>query len=585
MATTALVMLLGMLMFVAAAGSFRDIRHGVTATEQRLHLADLTVWVVRADAAAVRRVSQMVGVQQAEGRLVVDLPVIVLPQSRGLQVQGRLISLPDARNPRLDRLELVSGRWPVGNQVLVEKHFAENAGLRRGDAVMVRLPGRRTVRLQVAGVCVSAEYLWVSRSREDPMPTPSEFGVFWIPHSILLAMQARSTGRFNQILCQLKPGASLVSVRREVYRTLGRRRVEAVVSRDELSGVRLLRMDLDSLASIAGFFPACFVVVAVLTAGASQARLVDAQKPVIGTLLALGMPRRRILWHYLGFGLVSGAIGSAIGACAGLPTSVAMTREYASLLAIPNLEPGLVWPLAVLAVAVGLVASFAASILPAWRAAMLPPSEAMRPPFSTRLRGLRFGRHVLERLPLGIAYPIRNALRRPWRSLATTAGMAVALAIVLAVSAVFEGVDRAVDLQFQHVQRYDLRAALVQPIPMGQLLARLEVFPQVRQVEGILVLPIQLRPELSSTRQLPSRRTTVTVLIGLPPRSPLLRSLTYGPKMVRPSPGTLVLARSLAREIGVSPGQGVLVRLPGGAEREVEVSALSDSAIGGAATM
>lgn len=68
---------------------------------------------------------------------------------------------------------------------------------------------------------------------------------------------------------------------------------------------------------MATFFPLLFLGVGACVVMALLTRLVDAQRPLIGTLLALGVPRRRVLLHYLAFALAIGAVGAVGGAALG----------------------------------------------------------------------------------------------------------------------------------------------------------------------------------------------------------------------------------------------------------------------------
>lgn len=583
--TTALVMLLGVLMFVASAGSYQDVRRSVASLEHRLALADLTVRIRAGSPADVARVRAIAGVARAEGREVADLPVAIPARSPGRvarRIVGRIISLPDSGQPRLDKIELTAGRLPHGDEVLAEAHVAQGDALRIGDRVRIDRPLLGPIDLRISGIGVSPEYIWVSESRRRPMPTPSEFGVFWMRQGDMARLAGPLVGRsppFDEILCSLAPGADAQRIRNQAIQALGRSRVVSATFRADRPSTRILQMEFDSLASLAAFFPACFVVVAIFISAASQARLIETQRHVIGTLLALGMTRRRVLFHYLAFGLVASTSGSAIGAVAGVPTGFAMTREYADLLAIPAVETTWHWQLVLLSIAAGALASLVGSYLPAWHAASLAPAEAMRPPHAARLRGLRLARRGFDRLPLIVAYPVRNSLRRPWRSLLTALGIAAALALVIGAASVFDGIGTAMALQFDRSDRYDLRLELARPIPIRTLDRRLAAVPGVTAHEALLALPVDLEAASSAHRPIP------TLLVGLPSPSPLLQSLAYGPRPAEPTPGKLVLSRSLARELHLEPGAFCRIQGPGFGPAWVELCGLSDSAIGGMAVM
>jgi hypothetical protein len=60
-------------------------------------------------------------------------------------------------------------------------------------------------------VGVSAEYLWVARSRQDVLPSPAEFGVIFAPRPLLTqlgqAVRAAATSQTSAWLAPLREAA------------------------------------------------------------------------------------------------------------------------------------------------------------------------------------------------------------------------------------------------------------------------------------------------------------------------------------------------------------------------------------------
>ncbi len=148
----------------------------------------------------------------------------------------------------------------------------------------------------------------------------------------------------------------------------------------QLPGVRLLQMDVDGYKGMAAFFPLFFLGVGAFIVASLLGRLVDAQRPLIGTLMALGVGRARVLGHYLAYALALGGGGALAGALAGLVAAPALTREYAVELGIPFVTATLRWSLAADGLGLGVAMALLAGALPALHASRLPPAEAMRPP-------------------------------------------------------------------------------------------------------------------------------------------------------------------------------------------------------------
>ena len=78
-----------------------------------------------------------------------------------------------------------------------------------------------------------------------------------------------------------------------------------------------------------------FLTAAALATYVLLSRMVLAQRPQIGLLLAVGFARRRVFGHYLAFGIATGLLGALIGAVLGLALAGIITRVYTGVIDIP----------------------------------------------------------------------------------------------------------------------------------------------------------------------------------------------------------------------------------------------------------
>ncbi len=169
---------------------------------------------------------------------------------------------------------------------------------------------------------------------------------------------------------------------------------------------------------------ALFVLVLVVTAlflvnGALAS--VRARRGEIGTLLAVGWSRRKIVRAVLGeiglIGLAAGLVGT------GLAALLVRALDFE----IPLVRTLLVVPVAVLLAAL-------AGLLPAWRAAQCLPMDAVRPVVA--------GRAVRHRVRSVSGMALANLRRLPGRTVLAAAGLFVgvgALAMLLSINLAFRG--------------------------------------------------------------------------------------------------------------------------------------------------
>lgn len=575
---------LGVLVFVASAGSYRDLRDSYAATRTRLALASLHVVLPVVEPDDVRTVGAVPGVALVETRAEAELPVSVGTHRATL----RLLSLPDEGEPRLDRLQLVAGALPGPGQLVLEQHFARFHGLEPGARVDVA-----GTSLEVTGVVVSAEYLWVARNEHDFLTPPAQFGVAWARRAVQRRVaaawlqQGGDTARApavevaagpapgNQLLVQAHPDVSPAALAKQVTTALGAGRALAATPADELVSTRLMQMDLDGYKGMAAFFPLFFLLVSAFIVGATLARLVDAQRVTIGTLMALGLAPSRLLAHYLGHAAALGGLGAVLGAVVGELASPFVSQSYAQELGIPSVDWQLHPDLVLEGLAMGLGVSLLAGLLPALHATRLQPAEAMRPPVPRlgRLAGLV--RHVP--LPLSGRLALRGLLGRPLRSLGTILGVASAMVLVLSTGVLLDAMKTSLGLYFEKAQTYDVRVDFAAPSPASEVLEKARAAPGVVRAETLFVAPARLE----------AQGRHADVMLQAPDEdATLVRPVDVDGSVTVPGAGGLAVTRATAKKLGVQPGDTVRVTLPPlEPVATLRITGFADATMGSSATM
>jgi putative ABC transport system permease protein len=580
---------LGVMLFVASAGAYRDLRDSYAATRMRLALAELHLEVASLTEDDLHQAAALPGVAAAEARIVTEVPASPSDVAGG-RAALRLISLPDEGEPSLDRVLLLEGSMPRQDEILLEKHFARYHGLTAGMTLPL---GAGAAPVHVSGVAVSAEYLWVSRNENDILPSPADFGVGWMRRAALrnLAQRMLDTGgqamqgasllaaagdaQGTELLVQPGRGVEAASVAASLRAMLGAQRIIRLTRGEDLVGVRLLQMDLDGYRGMAAFFPVLFLAVAAFVIASLLARLVDAQRSVIGTFLALGVGRAKILGHYLSHALVLGSAGAALGAGLGLALAPQMTREYATELNIPFVEAHAHLDLLGWGVLMGVIVSALAGLVPAVRAMRLMPAEAMRPP-RPRIGPLaRLVRGLAGPLPVRLA--MRDLLGRPLRSLATALGVSAAVVLVLSTGSMLDSMKTTFGAIFDDARAYDIRVDYASPVQTDASSEAVRAQPGVTAVEAFLALPVRIEA---------SGRATEMLLEALPDKRELVRVADVDGRRVPLGDGGVAITRAAARKLNVAPGDEIVLRpLPRGDPVTLRVAGFADAAMGSTASV
>jgi putative ABC transport system permease protein len=559
--------MLGVLLFVASYDSFRNVQASYDRTYARTHFADLTVTGGDSDAIAAA-VREAAGVDRVVTRTQADRPMSV----GATKLVGRVVGMPAVNGHGINEIELISGRLPDParfDQVAVERHTADTFGLTAGKSVRV-FDDTAWRDVTVSGVVQSPEYLWPARNRQDVLGDPHAFAVVFAPESLARTLSAQETP--NQALVEMTGGATQ-SDRDRVERLLRSAGAMDIEDRGDQPSNAALRQNFNGFRVMAIGFPALFLSAAAIAEYLLITRLIYTERPIIGTLLALGARRRKVVGHYVWYGGVVATVAALAGVLVGgLATSV-YTEIYASLLRLPDTVIEHRVPTAVIGFVLGLATGVAAGLIPAIAAARTAPAEAMR---GDSVRPIRMGPLTRvsarwTRIPVAFRMALRSLTRSRRRTAATMVGGVLALVLILASGGMLTSVRAMVDVEFGQVQRQD--ATVLVAAGANDVGGKLQSLPGVAVVEPATIARVTL---------VANGRTYPTSLTGLEPAT-VMHGFHNPGGTSRTLPGDGVLAgAALADKLGVRVGDDLTVVPPVGPARAIRLAGLVDEPLGSA---
>jgi putative ABC transport system permease protein len=572
-AAVTLTVTLGVALFAAsydAYGNLRDSYANVFAVER---FADL--WVDGTgprSAGAADALAAVEGVRATAVRTQADLPIRVGPD----KLRGRVVGIPVGAQPTVDRVTVLEGRYPAASgQVAVEHHLAGHFGLHPGSRVdILGVRGWRTV--SVSAVVSSAEYLWPARSRQEPITTAEDFGVVFAPQGLVDALAPDAAPQVQVLLTDVARGTGLLATVRSQARELG---ATTTTSRAEQPSNSLLQEDINGFSQLSFLFPLLFLTASGMATYVLLTRRVDAEREVIGMLLASGVSRRTVLSHYLGYGLAAGAAGAVLGVVIGEALARLVSRFYlqaidlpASLGVLTVARPGTV----ALGLSFGLGAAALSALLPALGAAHLPPAEAMRglqPP-------TRAGRSLAEKLipplrraPTTVRLVLRGVGRNRRRTAFTATGVVMSLLVVLTSWTMIDTMSALLSVQFDQVSRQDARVDLATPAGSAAL-DRIAAVPGVAEAEPLAQIPVTLES---------ARGSYATALVAMPAGTDLhgFRLVGGGTTSLGSVPGgSILVGRAVQDLLGTGTSDTVTLVGPAGTRTSARIAGLLDEPLG-----
>ncbi len=447
----ALVMAAGVGMVVMSYGMIRSLEATREAYYARYALADLWAPLRRAPDSLTRELRQVPGVAGVESRVsahaTLDIAGVAEP------VSARIHSLP----ADLNRLVLRSGRLPRegrADEVVASELFVKAARLSLGDRLPALVHGKR-IELRLVGTALSPEYVY-SVAPGQIFPDNRRFGVLWMAREPLSAALDMRDG-FNEALVRLAPGALAAETIRRIDLLTAPYGASGAFGRDLLVSDRFVTSEIDQLRTIVEILPPIFLGVAAFLLNILLARLVDTEREVIGLLKAFGYRSAAIVRHYAMLAVLLSVGGVLLGWGLGAWMGRGVAGMYQEFYTFPflNFVGGAdiylgAGGLALLSVVLGAAGSV-------WRAQRLTPAEAMRPPAPAAYSRTGLTDRIVRALPDEPSRMIlRGLFRRPWRTMASVAGLAAALGLYVASASSTDNVERMIDLTFVRGQRADL---------------------------------------------------------------------------------------------------------------------------------
>ena len=566
----------GVALLVMSLTAIEALQETATAYYERYRFAAVFARVERAPEHLRDRLAAIEGVQSVSMRVVRNAVLDV--EGFDEPVIGQLVSVPEDEEAALNMLAVRQGRLPrlgAPDEAVLSEPFAEAHALGIGDTLHAVMNGRWR-ELRVVGIALSPEYVY-TMGPGALMPDDLRFGVLWLGHEALQSAYDLD-GAFNDVSLGLLRGADPDEVIERVDHLLARYgSIGAYARADQLSNWFLMN-EIAQLKTLARLLPTVFLAVAAFLTNMVLARLVAVERSEIGLLKAFGYSGAAIAWHYVKLVLVISAVGILLGWFLGYWLGLYNTRTYAEFYRFPFLlyRPGPA------SFAIAALASLAAALLGTIRsvrnAAALPPAEAMRPPAPPLFRHSRF-RHIapLAALDQPTRIVLRQVSRWPLRSFAASAGIGLAIAVLITSMQWLDAINHIVDVYFLEAQGQDMTVGFadVRAADAARSMGRL---PGVMTVQPMRNVAAKLRSGPRMERE---------AIQGVPAHQELSRVYDASGRAVDLPPEGLVISTMLAQLLGVGVGDAVTVEVLEGRRPvlQVPVAGVFETYIGSPAYM
>ena len=562
----AMVMACGVATLVIAIGSHRSLEETRAVFYDRYRFASVFSSIKRAPVTLKDEISAISGVSAVELRIVdavlLDIPTMQEPAT------GLVVSMPNNREPAVNRLFLRKGRLPDSNrnnEVAITEEFADAHLFRVGDQFHAIINGRKQ-KLKITGIVLSPEFIYAI-GPGDMVPDQRRFGVLFMPIRQLRGM-FDMTGAFNQVSLATMRGVQTDRIIDQLDRLLAPYGGSGAIDREDQISNAFLDAELNQLAGMAKVIPPVFLLISAFLVNMIISRLIALEREQIGLLKAIGYSNLDISLHYIKLVVLISIVGLCIGLVAGVWLGEGLTRLYASFFSFPFLIFIQSPDIYLIAAGVSVAAAVAGAAKAIFSATRLPPAVAMRPAAPVVYRSVLAQKKI--RIPFLTQMDImafRHLLRWPMRSMLTTLGTALSVALLVSALFSFDSIDYMIDSIFFKTNRQDATLNLVSAQSSS-------IQFDVAVKEGVLnAEPFLVTSVIARNRNLESRM----VLNGIEPASQLSQVLDIDGNAFRIPESGIVLSEFVSRKIGVGVGDMLELELLEKNHRKVRVPVIATS--------
>lgn len=357
-----------------------------------------------------------------------------------------------------------------------------------------------------------------------------------------------------------------------------------IYTRNFNTGYACFENDVDIVDAIGRVFPIFFFAVAALVCMTTMARMVDEQRTVIGTLMALGHKKGEIRAKYMWYSGIAAVGGCLAGFALGtyfIPKIIRII--YTMMYDFKDSKEYVFFPMTlVISLAATLVCSLGVTWLSLRKTFKSVPAELMRPtaPSNGGRILLESTGALWESMPFLNKVTARNIFRYKKRMLMMIIGICGCTALLLTGFGLKDSIYNIVDDQFENITVYDSAALLSDEYTDDDKFKK-DFADALGSIESYL--PVM---QLSGDIQNGDVSKDVTVMVTRGEDIEGFVELSDGDEsLLFPSKGFVAIDKSLAEMLDVNVGGVVKISDPDYNAYDLIVSAIFDNYIGHYAIM
>jgi putative ABC transport system permease protein len=546
-----LIVALGILIYLAMNDFTQNLHSCISRYYEETEFADVFAEVRGIPESELSRLENIEGIETVSGRASADARLMIEDSDEIITVHLIGYSPDD----RLNRVVFGNGAKMISpDSIFIGKEMSRAYGFREGSRVRLAVNGKISEFSYVSRVS-EPEYL-VMDSGTSAASDFEHYDLGVIDEAVLETLSGKK-GIVSELGFRLKKGYSFQAVQNELTQALSPYGVSSITDRKHQTTDSGIQSEMHNYRMAGTIVPLLFILCSMFMLYIILKKLVNKDRPLIGTMKAMGAGNADLLKVYLFPSVLIGLSGSLIGIAGSVPLGNYLLQDDIRYYGLPDAAFVSDPASKLLVIFFAVLACFITVFLGVSEIVNINPADAMRAEAPSAGGKFTVPPALKKFLNMRQIIGLRSLFRNPTRSIVTIFAVSISFGMIANFIS-YRVVTKETNVDtFGTFETYDVNISLGDLKKNSDAASLLDGLPYVQSSETAAVYTVLLRNRNHS------RYDTLTAIN----RNSAMIHLSDRDNVPHPLPASgLVMGKLLAEKLGVSVGDEV----------EVENGLLSD---------
>lgn len=367
--------------------------------------------------------------------------------------------------------------------IWLDSLFADAKEITVGDTITFTM-NKITLTKKVLGTVLNPEYIY-SAGSTDIVPNHANYGFGYLSYKAFPNIMPIF---YSELLVTATSSLTDTDLEAAIDTALAGQ-YSVFLPRKNMGSYATFDSEISEHKAMGKIFPIAFLIIAMLSLLTTMARMVNNQRTQIGTLKAIGFKNRRILYHYVSYGLWLSLAGAVTGAVVGPLTLPYLFYEpLQSVFTLPEWKPAI--SLSVILMAAASVAGCTLTTYLACGSVLKEmPSLTLRPKVPKAIKqGFVEKAQFWSKLGFNIQWNLRDVFRSKVRSAMAIVGVLGCTALIVCSLGIQDSLNDIPTWNYHELSAFQTKLSLSETVSEKQITSILNKYDGEALLEGAIEL-------------------------------------------------------------------------------------------------